>query len=126
MGDQKRDRIYSAAEAEERLARDLPRWAVVDGRLSRTFRLHGWKAVPMVVATIAHLAEAAWHHPEIEASYGKVTVRLTTHSAGGITDKDFQLAAKIEAVVLWRPGREGGALDGTPPEPRFAYLKYED
>jgi 4a-hydroxytetrahydrobiopterin dehydratase len=41
-----------------------------------------------------------------------VTVKLQTHSAGGITDKDFDLARRIEDVVLWRP--QGGALEGTP------------
>ena len=45
-------------------------------------------------------------------TWGKVTVKLMTHSAGGITDKDFELARKIEETVLWRP--QGGALEGTP------------
>jgi 4a-hydroxytetrahydrobiopterin dehydratase len=50
-----------------------------------------------------------------------------THTAKGITDKDFELARKIEEVVGWRPGREGGALEGTPEtDLRFAYLKYDD
>ena len=43
---------------------------------------------------------------------GAITVKLKTHSAGGITDKDFELARKIEEVALWRPA--GGALEGTP------------
>ena len=46
-------------------------------------------------------------------TWGRVTVKLSTHSAGGITDKDFALARKIEDVVLWRPA-EGDALEGTP------------
>jgi len=50
-----------------------------------------------------------------------------THTAKGITDKDFELARKIEEMVGWRPGKEGGALEGTPEtDPRFAYLKYDD
>jgi 4a-hydroxytetrahydrobiopterin dehydratase len=46
-------------------------------------------------------------------TWAKVTVKLKTHSAGGITDKDFALAKKIEELALWRPA-EGGPLEGTP------------
>jgi 4a-hydroxytetrahydrobiopterin dehydratase len=46
-------------------------------------------------------------------TYARITVKLMTHSAGGITDKDFDLARRIEEVVLWRPAK-GGALQGTP------------
>src|SRR5437763_425066 len=52
-------------------------------------------------------------HPDITASYAWVEVRLTNHAAKGVTDKDFELAKKIEEVVGWRP-REGSALEGTP------------
>ena len=68
----------------------------------------------MVINTVGHLAEAAWHHPDITASYAWVEVRLMNHAAKGITDKDFELAKKIEEVVEWQPGKEGGALEGTP------------
>ena len=81
----------------------------------------------MVINAVGHLAEAAWHHPDITASYAWVEVRLMTHTAKGITDKDYQLAAKIEEVIQWQPGKEGGALEGTPAkDPRFAYIKYDD
>ena len=62
---------------------------------------------------IAFLAEAAWHHPDLNVSWAKVTVKLMTHSENGITAKDFELARKIEDVALWRPA-EGSALEGTP------------
>ena len=52
---------------------------------------------------IGYIAEAAYHHPDLAVTWGKVWVKLKTHSAGGITDKDFALAKKIEEVVLWRP-----------------------
>ena len=68
----------------------------------------------MVINTVGHLAEAAWHHPDITASYAWVEVRLQNHAAKGITDKDFELAKKIEDVVHWQPGKDGGALEGTP------------
>ena len=60
------------------------------------------------------------------ASYASVEVRLQNHSAKGITDKDFELAKKIEDVVHWRPGKSGGALEGTPEnDERHAYIKYD-
>ncbi len=119
------DRVYTAPEIEERLFRMLPRWRSSDGALCRVFRTHSWKATLMVVNTVGHLAEAAWHHPDLAISYDRVEVRLNTHSAGGITDKDFELAGKIEEVVGWQPGKTGGALEGTPADERFAYIKYE-
>ena len=68
----------------------------------------------MAAGAVAHLAEAAWHHPELVLNYSSLEVRLNTHSAGGITDKDFELARRIEALVGWRPGAEGGPLEGVP------------
>jgi hypothetical protein len=65
------------------------------------------------VNQIAFLAEAAYHHPDLNVSWAKVTVKLKTHSENGITDKDFDLARKIESEVLWRPAT-GSALEGTP------------
>ena len=48
------------------------------------------------------------------------------HAAKGITDKDFELALKIEEVIQWQPGKnEGSSLDGTPEDPRFKYIKYD-
>jgi len=55
-----------------------------------------------------------------------VIVKLMSHDAKGITDRDFELARKIEDVVQWQPGKEGGALSGTPNEDqRFRYIKYD-
>ena len=120
------DRTYSEAETEERLKRDLPHWTLEGGWIRRKYRTHSWKGTLMVVNTVGHLAEAAWHHPDMTISYGFVEVRLKTHSAKGVTDKDFALARKIEEVVQWRPGKEGGALEGTPEgDARFAYVRYD-
>ncbi|MCK6427319.1 MAG: 4a-hydroxytetrahydrobiopterin dehydratase [Burkholderiaceae bacterium] len=111
-------------EVTRRLAAELPAWTYQDGWIRRKFRTHGWKGTLMVVNTVGHLAEAAWHHPDLSVSYAFVTVKLMTHSARGITEKDLALARKIEEVVLWQPGREpGAALEGTPDDPRFAYVK---
>lgn len=120
------EKTYSDADIAERLARTLPRWRYEDGWIRRKYKTNSWKGTLMVINTVGHLAEAAWHHPDLTASYAWVEVRLQTHTARGITDKDFELAAKIEEVVQWQPARDGGALEGTPRDDlRFAYIKYD-
>ena len=52
----------------------------------------------MLVNAIGYCAEAAYHHPDLSVTWGRITVKLSTHSAGGITDKDFALARRIEDV----------------------------
>lgn len=122
-----KEHAYSENEIAERLARDLPHWRYENGSIRRKFKTHSWKGTLMVINAVGHLAEAAWHHPDIAASYAWVEVKLMTHTAKGITDKDFELARKIEEVVGWRPGKQGGALEGTPENDlQFAYLKYDD
>jgi 4a-hydroxytetrahydrobiopterin dehydratase len=122
-----KEHAYSENEIAERLAGDLPHWRYENGWIRRKFKTHSWKGTLMVINAVGHLAEAAWHHPDIAASYAWVEVKLMTHTAKGITDKDFELARKIEEVVGWRPGKQGGALEGTPEtDLRFAYLKYDD
>ena len=108
-----------------RLAAELPHWTYENGWIRRRIRTSGWKSTLMVINTVGHLAEAAWHHPDIAASYAFVVVKLQTHSAGGITELDFALAKKIEDVVCWQPAREG-LFEGTPTDPRFRYIKYVD
>ena len=126
MGEGAKDRTYSDAEVEERLKQGLPHWRLEKGWIVRRYKTAGWKSTLMVVNTIGHLSEAAFHHPDIVAAFAAVEVRLQTHDAGGITDKDFALAKKIEEVVLWQPGKEDGPLDGVPSgDPRFAYIKYD-
>ena len=121
------ERTYSDEEVVARLRQELPHWYLEEGWIRRKYKTSGWKSTLMVVNTVGHLAEAAWHHPDLTVSYAFVIVKLTTHSARGITDKDFALARKIEDVIQWQPGREGGALEGTPNEDvRFKYLKYDD
>ncbi len=124
--ERKEEKVYSEEAIRERLTRDLPHWYFEDGWIRRKYKTSGWKATLMVVNTVGHLAEAAWHHPDQTVSYAFVIVKLTNHAAKGITDKDFELALKIESVIQWQPGKEGGALDGTPnDDARFKYLKYD-
>ena len=121
----KREHTYSEEEIKARLERELPLWRYENGWIRRKYKTHSWKSTLMVINTVGHLAEAAWHHPDITASYAWVEVRLMNHAAKGVTDKDFELARKIEDVVHWQPG-EASALEGTPNEDhRFAYIKYD-
>jgi len=121
-----KDRVYSLDEINAKIAAELPYWFYEDGWIRRKYKTSGWKGTLMVVNTVGHLAEAAWHHPDLTVSYAFVIVKLCTHSAKGITDKDWTLAKKIEEVIQWQPGKEGGALEGTPNEDvRFKYIKYD-
>ena len=127
MAERAAEHAYAESEVEAHLKRELPHWRLERGWIRRTYRTNSWKGTLMVINAVGHLAEAAWHHPDITASYAWVEVRLSTHTAKGITDKDFQLAKKIEEVIQWRPAKEGGALEGTPHgDQRFAYIKYDD
>ena len=121
-----KDDVYSEAEVEARLTEQLPNWTLQEGWLRRKYKTSGWKGTLMVVNTIGHLAEAAWHHPDLTVSYAFVNVKLMNHAAKGITNKDFALARKIEDVVMWQPGAEPDSpLEGTPDDPRFKYIKYD-
>lgn len=121
-----RERIYAADEIAARLARDLPRWRHESGAIVRVFRTQNWKATMLAAGAVAHLAEAAWHHPEMVLNYPSLEVRLNTHDAGGVTEKDFELARKIEEIVGWRPGGGAGAFEGTPQDAASAYILYDD
>ena len=124
--ERKAEEVYSEAEINERLAEELPAWTFKDGWIRRKYKTSGWKATLMVVNTVGHLAEAAWHHPDLTVSYAFVTVKLMNHAAKGVTAKDFELARKIDEVVMWQPGAdEDSALEGTPDDARFKYIKYE-
>jgi len=75
----------------------LPGWAVEGGALVKQFALPSFRAGVELVNTLASLAEQADHHPDLDIRYDKVRVALVTHSQGGITEKDLQMAQRIEA-----------------------------
>lgn len=127
-GPNTQDAVYSESDVTQLLQQKLPHWYLEDGWIRRKYKTSGWKGTLMVVNTVGHLAEAAWHHPDLTVSYAFVIVKLCTHSAKGITDKDIQLAQKIESVIQWQPANEeaSSALEGTPnDDPRFKYIKYD-
>ena len=106
--------IYPDEQIPAKLAEQgLTGWYLEDGWLRRKYNTDGWPTTLMLVNAIGFLCEAAYHHADLSVTWGKVWVKLKTHSSGGITDKDFALAKKIEEVVLWRPSA-GGPLTGTP------------
>jgi len=121
-----KDETYTEEEIEARLKDELPNWYYEGGWIRRKYKTSGWKGTLMVVNTVGHLAEAAWHHPDLTVSYAFVIVKLMNHAAKGVTDKDFELAKKMEEVIQWQPAEEeGSVLDGTPEDPRFKYMKYD-
>ncbi len=109
-----RERTYSPEEIAAKLAEHgLTDWYYEDGWIRRKYTTEGWTTTVLLVGAIAYLAEAAYHHPDLAVTWGKLWLKLKTHSAGGITDKDFALARQIEQVVLWRPP-QGSPLEGHP------------
>ena len=124
--ERKHEEVYSDADVQKRLEEELPQWYFENGWIRRKYKTSGWKSTLMVVNTVGHLAEAAFHHPDMAISYAFVIVKLMNHAAKGVTNKDFELARKIEEVIMWQPGNEeGSSLEGTPDDPRFKYLKYD-
>lgn len=102
------------ARVREHLAARLPHWRLEESRLVRRYRTAGWKASLLAAGAVGHLAEAAWHHPDLLVSFGSLEVRLHSHDAGGITARDLALARRIEDLVVWQPGPEDNPLEGTP------------
>ena len=78
---------------------DLPGWEVVDGRLHREFRFGDFACAFGFMAAAATYAEKQDHHPEWSNVYSRVTVDLVTHDAGGITDLDVRMAARMSELA---------------------------
>jgi len=76
-----------------------PDWVEVDGALQREFELPSFPDAIEFVNRVAELAERENHHPDVTISYKRVTLRWTTHSAGGITDRDRELASRSDELL---------------------------
>jgi len=85
-------------QAEE-LAREVPSWSLVDGSLEEEFRFKDFGETMQFVNRVAQIAQEEDHHPDIEISYNKVHLVLSTHSIGGLSRNDFIVAAKIERLL---------------------------
>jgi len=77
----------------------VPLWQKKAATISRVFVFKDFPAAITFVKKIALLAEKAWHHPDIDIRWNKVTLVLTTHDQGGLTAKDFKLAAQFDRLV---------------------------
>ncbi len=77
----------------------VPDWAHVGDSIKRTVKRADFRAAMLYVGAIAYLAEEASHHPDILVQWNKVTLTLSTHSAGGLTASDFALARTIDALT---------------------------
>ena len=76
----------------------LDGWQVLDGKLHREYRFDGFAAAFGFMATVALVAEKMDHHPEWSNVYNRVDIALVTHDAGGITERDLQLAESISQL----------------------------
>lgn len=77
----------------------LPGWERDGDEIEKKFRFADFKASMAFVNRVADLAEAVDHHPDISIKYNRVKLTLSTHSEGGVTEKDFALAAQIDAAA---------------------------
>jgi len=82
------------SEISERL-RSLEGWEVRDSRLVKSFKFKDFMSAVHFVDEIAPVADAQGHHPDLQVGWGKVVVELTSHDAGGLTEKDFEVAARL-------------------------------
>ena len=83
---------------EEKLA-GFPEWSLIGDSMQRTLSFESFGDSMSFVAKVAELAEDLQHHPDILIRYNKVTLTLTTHDAGGLTDKDFTFARAVDVLV---------------------------
>lgn len=90
---------FSEAQITEALAQ-VAEWSRQGDSISRTYTLTSFPAALAFASTVGHLAEAANHHPDILIQWKKVTLTLSTHDAGGLTDKDFALAQQIDSLPM--------------------------
>ena len=89
--------LLTEEQIADRLA-GLTGWERQDQSIVRISKLADFRAAMLYVGAIAYLAEAANHHPDINIAWNKVTLTLSTHSAGGLTSNDFALAEQITAL----------------------------
>ncbi len=78
----------------------VPKWKEQGKEIVRTFEFRDFRAALAFVNKLADLAEKAGHHPDIDIRYNEVKLALTTHDAGGLTAKDFDLAAEADRAAV--------------------------
>jgi len=78
--------------------RFLPEWSRKGSVITRTYEFRDFGTAMVFVTAVAKLADRANHHPDIDIRYNKVTLALTTHDEGGLTEKDFELAGRFDQL----------------------------
>lgn len=86
-------------EAIEHRLKDFPEWSLTGDAIQRTFGFDDFAGAMAFVNQVAELAERLAHHPDIMIRYNKVTLTLTTHDAGGLTENDFDFARELNDVA---------------------------
>jgi 4a-hydroxytetrahydrobiopterin dehydratase len=89
----------TAERARELAGAVAPEWQIIGGEIRREFTFKTFNAAFGLATRIALLAEAQNHHPELEVAWGRLEVRLTTHSVGGLSRNDFIMAARIDRLT---------------------------
>jgi 4a-hydroxytetrahydrobiopterin dehydratase len=90
--------VLSQEQIDAALA-DLGDWEFAEGALTKTFRLADFARAVDFVEQLADVAESMQHHPDIDIRYNKVTLHAVTHSAGGVTARDVELAAAVDHLA---------------------------
>lgn len=93
--------LLSSAEIKASLA-TVPAWTRARHAIRRTFEFRDFMAAMKFVNAVARAAEKAGHHPDMDIRWNKVTLTLTTHDAGGLTAKDFELGRRCDALAARR------------------------
>jgi len=91
-------KVMSESEVQDAVAK-LAGWELREGRLRKQYQFRTFLRAVAFVNSVAYLAESAGHHPDITINYNRVTLRLITYSEGALTDRDFALAAEIDAKL---------------------------
>ena len=90
--------VFAAQDAERRLS-TLTGWKIENGELVKTFNFKDFREALAFVNRVGEAAESAGHHPDFDIRYNKVRLALVTHDAGGLTEKDFDLASCVNTLV---------------------------
>lgn len=91
----------TGAQIKEALS-GVKKWGKKGNAITRTYKFKDFPAAIKFVDALARIAEKAWHHPDIDIRWNKVTLVLTTHDEGGLTEKDFDLAKRFDRAAIPR------------------------
>jgi 4a-hydroxytetrahydrobiopterin dehydratase len=114
--------LKKISQRETKLAlneRALINWRFDSEAISRALKTRDWRATMMLANAIGYLCETAWHHPHLTLTYSQIVIRLDTHDVGGVSMRDIELAAQIEAWLAWNGAGEEKALEGLPTNARL-------